>query len=120
MKRRQHNKDSSITSYNNNDADEVMNAELLALSRARAALRADASRVSETLNELVTSDQRFLEHGKKSSEEYDTKLNAAAKKVASIAKRERLDNRILWWSFTIFFVVVAIIWKQRLIGISLW
>jgi hypothetical protein len=111
MKRRQ---------IHNNDTSDEVNAELLALTRARAALRADASRVSETLKELVTSDERFLEHGKKSSEEYDKKLNAAAKKVAAIAKREKLDNRILWWSFTIFFVVVAIIWKQRLIGISLW
>jgi hypothetical protein len=108
------------TSSRNSQQGAVVNAELLALSRARTALRADATRVSDTLKELVTSDERFLDHSKKSEGEYDAKLNAASKRLEAIAKRERLDNQILWWSFTIFFVVVAWIWKQRLIGISFW
>ena len=100
-----------------NEGDGDANAELLALSRARNALRADATRVSDTLRELVASDERFLEHSKKNTDEFDQKLNAAKKRVDAIARKERLDNQILWWSFTVFFVVVAWIWKQRLIGI---
>lgn len=104
-------------SRNSNDDDSTeVSAELLALQRARNALRADATRVSDTLRELVASDERFIEHSRKSTDEYDTKLNAASRRMEKIRKREILDSRILWWSFTLFFAVVAWIWKERLIG----
>jgi hypothetical protein len=101
---------------NSDDQDSQISPELIALQRARNALRADATRVADTLRELVASDERFLEHSKKSSVEYDERLNAATKRMEKIQKREQLDNRILWWSFSIFFAVVAWIWKQRLLG----
>lgn len=104
-----------ISSPASSAAPVAISAEMLALQRTRNALRADAARVSDTLKELVASDERFLSHAEKSGDAYDQQLAAAAQQVQKIARRERLDNQILWWSFAIFFVVVGYIWSQRLI-----
>ena len=92
---------------------------MLALQRARNALRTDAARVSDALHELVASDDRFVKKSDATASAYDAKLQAASKRVEAIARRERQDNCIRWWSFTVFFAVVAFIWSQRLFGVTL-
>jgi hypothetical protein len=101
------------------DSGGAEDAELLALQRARRALRTDAARVADALTQLVESDTRFVSHAAQSGAEYDAMLLAASQQAQAIAARERFDSRVLWWSFAAFFAVVAMIWNQRIFDVRL-
>ena len=91
--------------------------ELRSLRRTQEKLVQEVAKVSDTIGELLASDDVLRAVGSELSG-VNAEIAAGERLAKQLARKERFERWLLSASWLLFFAVVAHVWATRLLGIS--